>query len=227
MSLLRAVPVSLIVLLSASVLLVSCSLIEGDDESAGNARVISVQMSNEVGADGVPVNPRNAFAPPTREIRAAVRLESVETGMRVSGKWFQLGTASAGAEGAEVSGSEVTLDSTTVSEQGNSRIFFSLSTNGPSLPADSWLLRVYINDQIVKTSGFVISPLVGADAAPPAAPATTNYTVVAGDTLASVAQRFLPAGETVQSFVTRIATLNNIAATAALSPGQVLRVPTQ
>jgi LysM repeat protein len=218
-------------LLSASVLLVSCSLIEGDDESAGNARVISVQMSNEVGADGVPVNPRNAFAPPTREIRAAVRLESVETGMRVSGKWFQLGTASAGAEGAEVSGSEVTLDSTTVSEQGNSRIFFSLSTNGPSLPADSWLLRVYINDQIVKTSGFVISPLVSAEGTgtngPPAAPATTNYTVVAGDTLASVAQRFLPAGETVQSFVTRIATLNNIAATAVLSPGQVLRVPTQ
>jgi LysM repeat protein len=218
-----------IFLLAAATLLVSCSLIEGD-EGAGNARVTGVLMSSQIGSDGQLVNPTNLFAPGTREVRASVAMEGVETGMKVTGKWYQLGTVNAGAEGFEASGSDITLDASTILEGGRARVFFTLSIGGQGLSAETpWLLRVFVNDDLVNTSGFVVTSRLATGGPqggnPPASPTPRTYTVVAGDTLTSVAQRLLPQGENVNNFVQQIATLNNIPTTAALTPGQTLRIP--
>jgi len=88
--------------------------------------------------------------------------------MNVTGTWYQLGTANAGAEGAEVSSSDVTLTPDQVNAEGASRVAFSLGTSGPQLPSDAWLLRIYVNGELVKTSGFVIGGSGAAGATTPA-----------------------------------------------------------
>lgn len=224
------------VALAASLLVLSCGVF-GDDEEGGTAssvKVLSVQMSNLVGADGELINPSNTFAPGTRQIRASVRLEGVRSGQRIVGKWYQLGVANSPADGAEASSSETVLAADTISPEGRTRVSFSLTVGGQGFSQESvWLLRVYVNDELASTNGFAITPLAAA-AAPPAQPPTTNppasptprtYTVAAGDTLTTVAQRFLPPNGNIQTLVTQIAQLNNIQPTAPLVAGQVLRIP--
>ena len=89
-------------------------------------------------------------------------------------------------------------------------------------------ISVFVNDDLVKTAGFVVNRSAGATTAPqqPAPTATpVAYTVAAGDTIASIAQRFVPQGQNVTEFATRLAQFNNLAANAALTPGQVIRIP--
>jgi LysM repeat protein len=222
--------------LALSILALSCGLIGGDDAGTpSGVKILSVQLSNQVGADGELINPSHTFAPGTRQVRASVRLEGVRSGMRVTGKWYQLGVANAPAEGAEASTSETVLDAATISPEGRTRVSFSLTVGGQGFSQESvWLLRVYVNDSLSSTNGFAITQLAAAvqpgtappvNTAPPVAPTPRVYTVVAGDTLTTVAQRFLPANGNVNTFVTQIAQLNNIAPTAPLVPGQVLRIP--
>ena len=58
-----------------------------------------------------------------------------------------------------------------------------------------------------------------------AVPTPINYTVVAGDTLQLIAQRFLPEAETLADFLVRIGNLNDISVSAILQTGQVLLIP--
>jgi hypothetical protein len=145
-----------------------------DDSSNDNAdtsgvTVAGVAISNEIDSNGLPVNPRLALPAGTRAVRATVRLTGATAGMKITGTWFQLGTARAGAEGSEVSSSDVTLTEDQVNSEGASRVSFSLGTSGPSLPADAWLLRVYVNGELIKTSGFVIGGTASTSTTPPAA----------------------------------------------------------
>jgi hypothetical protein len=205
----------------------ACSLLE--DESSGNAGAVEARVlfSTEVGSDGVPVNPRNLFAPNAREIRATVLLEGVEVGMKVTTNWYQLGTgAAAGKEGQLINGSDVVLDAKSV--VGGNRASITSSQRASNFPEDVWLLRVFIDGHLVKTAGFVVNRSAGASAAPSApapTPTPVAYTVVSGDTIASVAQRFLPQGQSASDFAARLAQFNSIAPTATLTPGQVLRIP--
>ena len=68
--------------------------------------------------------------------------------------------------------------------------------------------------------------------APPAPTATPTqqgtpetYTVVAGDTLTIIAERFKPATEPTESYVARLQEANNLAPGAILTVGQVLTLP--
>ena len=126
------------------------------DPDAGSARVMRVDISNEIDSNGLPVNPRLVFPAETKAIRATVLLSGIEIGMLVKGTWFQLGSSNAGAEGAEISSSQVSLTSEQVLQDGTGALSFSLGTSGPALPSDTWLLRIYINGKLIKTSGFVI-----------------------------------------------------------------------
>lgn len=206
-----------------------CSLFEDDGGSgdAGSVKAL-VLFSSEVGPDGAPINPRNLFPPNVREIRATVVLEDAAVDMKVTGNWYQLGTANAGSEGQRISGSDIVLDSATVQE-GRASLSFALRPGASGLPEDTWLLRVFVNDDLVKTAGFVVNRTAGATAPAQGAPAPTPtpvaYTVGAGDTLATIAQRFLPQGQNVNDFTTRLAQFNNLAANASLSAGQVIRIP--
>src|SRR5688572_21914294 len=94
-----------------------------DDDGEGDANAVGVAgvlISNEIDANGQPVNPRTALPAGTRAVRASVRLTNAVSGMKVTGTWYQLGTSNAGAEGAEVSSSEVTLSPDQVSAEGAS-----------------------------------------------------------------------------------------------------------
>jgi nucleoid-associated protein YgaU len=157
--------------------------------------------------------------------------------MSLTGRWFQLGTPDAGAEGQEVNSSDVKIEQ--VNEQKQTPVSFVLNSGASptGFPEDTWILRIYEGDTLIKTSGFIVTRAAQTSAptgstgstAPTGGTGSTaqpqNYTVVAGDTLQTVAQRFLPPGEQVQNFINRIATLNNIQPTATLTAGQVLRIP--
>jgi LysM repeat protein len=207
----------------------ACSLFEGDEEGdAGSARVRGIALTSDLDANGNPINPRIVFAPTVREIRATVAMQGVAPGMRIRGTWFQLGPASAGSEGAEVDSGEVLLTDESVQDDGQSQITFILASGSAGFPEDAWLLRIYTNGELVRTAGFVVARTAGATGGtttPAPSPTPVAYTVVSGDTLQSIAQRFLPQNESIAAFTTRLAQLNNLAVTAALTPGQTIRIP--
>jgi hypothetical protein len=151
--------------------------IDSDDDDTASAgaggvpgiTVNQVLISNEIDANGLPINPRLVFPAGSRAIRATVRLTGVKVGQTIEGTWFQLGTAQSGAEGVEVSSSETKLTAEQISEQGQTRVAFSVGTSSASLPSDAWLLRIYVDGVLVKTSGFVIGGTGTAGSAPPSA----------------------------------------------------------
>ena len=221
-------------LILMSVFVMSCSLFEGDDTpSASGAKVVQVQVSNQVGANGALVNPGNVFPAGTRQMNASVILEGVKVGQRVRGTWYQLGVQDAPPEGSEARTSDTVLNAESISPEGRTRVAFSLNVGGNGFSGNSvWLLRVYINDALASTNGFAISTQTTGGAPPPtqAAPVATPrvYTVVAGDTLQLVAQKNLPPNTpaaNIAGFATEIQTLNNLPPNAVLTPGQVLRIP--
>jgi LysM repeat protein len=76
------------------------------------------------------------------------------------------------------------------------------------------------------------APTATQTSAPPAPTATPTqqgtpetYTVVAGDTLTIIAERFKPATESTESYVARLQEVNNLAPGAILTVGQVLTLP--
>lgn len=135
----------------------ACGLVGDDDngDGAGNAKVAGIALSTQVDQQGAPVNARNFFAPADNEIRATVALQGVTAGQRVEGRWFQLGTANAGADGQEVSKSEFRLEEGSVQNGQSIVTFFLRSPQG--FPEDSWLVRVYVDGELIRTSGFIIT----------------------------------------------------------------------
>ncbi len=135
----------------------ACGLVGDDDDGNGaaGAKVAGVALSTQVNDQGQPVNARNFFAPSDAEIRATVALQGVTSGQRVEGRWFQLGTANAGAEGQEVSKSEFRLEEGAIQSGQAVVTFFLRSPQG--FPEDSWLVRVYVDGELIRTSGFIIT----------------------------------------------------------------------
>ena len=223
----------------------ACSLTGGNDEDtsgegdASSVRVRRVILETDLG----PLAVRNIVPTSSRLINPRVELEGVEPGMIVLVRWYQLGVRDVGPEGTEieVGASEVMLTADKINvdvenPQGETFITFTSLTSGPSgFPEDAWLLRIFVNGELVRTVGFVVTSALDAAVSPPtqptavppveAVPTPINYTVVAGDTLQLVAQRFLPEGETLPDFLVRIGELNDISVSAILQTGQVLLIP--
>lgn len=155
---LRRIALGLTVALTLALGVSACSLV-GDDNGggsgAGGARVIGIALSTQVNDQGQPINARNFFSPSDNEIRATVALDGVSAGQRVEGRWFQLGTANAGANGQEVSKSEFRLEANSIQNGQAVVSFFLRSPQG--FPEDSWLLRVYVDGEQVRTAGFIIT----------------------------------------------------------------------
>ena len=156
--------------MAAAVMSIACGLFGGGEDTgnAAAAAVRSIALSSEVDREGQPVNARLLFAPNVPEIRAIVTLTGAEPGMKVTGRFYLLGPANAGAEGQEYSSSEVTLDSQTA-QNGNARVSFVQRSGAQGLPEDAWLLRVFINGELVRTSAFVVSRSAPGGANPAAA----------------------------------------------------------
>lgn len=209
----------------------ACSLIDDDDEpgsgNAGGARATGVVFRTDLGT----LATRNLVPSTAREITVEIRLEGVSAGQRVTARWYQLGVADAGSEGKEISSRDVTLQAGDINE---GMTFANFSISSQRFPEDAWLVRFYVNNALVRTSAFVITSAAGAigapanNAQPNAAATPTSYTIQANDTLTTIAQRFLPPGESLANFIGRIQTLNNlqnVQPTVPLAAGQTLRIP--
>lgn len=165
---LKSLALSLTLLTTLTLGLTACSLVESDGNSgdAGDAKVAGLALSTQVNAEGQPVNARNFFAPTDTEIRATVVMDGVEAGQNVEGRWYQLGTADAGADGQEISKSDFDLDAGSIQNGQTVVTFFLRSSQG--FPEDSWLLRVFVDGEQIRTSGFIITRAAQAPSAPPA-----------------------------------------------------------
>ena len=138
--------------------------------STMRARATAVVFGSSLTADGLAVNPRNAFPTGTSQVHAVVLVENAPPGTTITGTWFQLGTAGAGEEGQPIVTGDVILSQ--VGSGGRSRVTFTLKRDNGALPRDSWLFRVYANGVLLKTASFVISDLVPQT---PRLPGTTSF----------------------------------------------------
>lgn len=121
---------------------------------------ISVGLTDSVPETGS-YTLKNAFPRNIKEIIAVVELAGAREGTAVRGEWYQLGTLQIEAQGIKPRGaliseagfelSNETIDPETHTGGGRLR----LVPNAP-LPPDSYLLRVYVDDQLARTVGFVI-----------------------------------------------------------------------
>jgi LysM repeat protein len=223
---LRKGTLAVITMLSLAMLVSACGLIGKDKGNADGASVRGVVFSAGTNAQGQAVT-SSYFAPNTPQITATVVMENAKPGMKVKAAWYQLGVANAGPDGAKINESEVTLTSDVI-QDGRATPSFIQRQGGSGFPEDTWLLRVYVNDELVRTSGFIITraaQVAASPQAPAAPPAPQTYTVVSGDTLQSVAQKFLPPGGNLQTYLAQLASANNISTTATLTAGQVLKLP--
>jgi hypothetical protein len=272
----------LIAALVSSLLLSACGLL-GDEEDGAPAdggpvadgiEVLDSAMSTQVDANkqasGVVAN---AFPPNVPQVFIVLVLRGVEVGAEITGRWYQL-MNDGPPEGTELSVGSVVLTQENVVD-GVARVELNLSAGAEGFPVDDYLVRVYAGDEIIKTTGFVVSSFVvhpqgqGAAAPTPApqpepsptpgsaapqptatagqqpptptatqpvAPTATQspsstggtpetYTVVSGDTLTIIADRFKPATESTESYVARLREANGLEPGAILFVDQVLTLP--
>jgi hypothetical protein len=150
-------------LLVGIVLLTTGCGVFGDDDGGDGDEYngdITVGLTDVVPASGT-YTLKNVFPPGIREILAVVQLEDAEPGTEVRGDWFQLGTLQIQAEdvtphGALISSAGFELTSDTIDSatgRGGGRL--RLVPNAP-LPPDSYVLRVYVDDKLARTVGFVV-----------------------------------------------------------------------
>lgn len=208
---------------------VACSIVDGDDDTAGNASgatASSIVFSTDLG----PTAARNLIPSTATEIRISVKLEGVRAGQKVTAKWYQLGVADVPSEGKEIQSKDLVLPAAEVTPEGTT--FANFAINSSRFPEDAWLVRVFVGDELVRTGAFVVTSAAGARTSSSPAPQATatpqNYTILANDTLTTIAQKFLPQGEQLANFIGRIQALNNlqnVQPTVPLTAGQTLRIP--
>ena len=163
----RLLIIPLIVFVSG---LMACGLVEGDDEETYDG-AITVGLTEAIGGDGT-YNLRNIFTPEIPEVLAIVQVENAEAGMEVTGEWIQLATIQQRAPNQTASGIIVSEAGFTLTQEaidvasGRGGGTLRLVPNAP-LPADSYLLRVYIDGALARTAGFVVVDLTPEEAPPP------------------------------------------------------------
>ena len=231
-----------------------CGLI-GDDDDDGNGdgnggntttttvRVLEAFTSNAVNEEQQATGlVSRVFPLETNQVFAVLTLEGVQPGIVITGKWYQLSVQDAAPGGTEVSAAGVPLTLDTVVE-GRARVALNLNGGASNLPVGDWLVRIYADDVLIRTIGFVIvnqsavqapaTPADGGNQPPPQVepsptpeeiPVVTEYTVQSGDSLNSIAAQFR-GEETIEVFVTRLIALNNLEPSAGLFVGQVLQIP--
>src|SRR4051794_19254911 len=193
----RSLKLGVILLVLASVFASACSIVDkkksdGDSGGSSSVKVTQAVFASQLDQNGAPINPSFAFPAGTKQINAVLLLEGVAADTKITAHWYQLNVKDAPPLGSEVNNAVTTLKKEDV-QDGKAVVRFSqASANG--LPVDSWQLRVFAGDKLIRTMAFVIVN-TNQGAAPPPAPnppaatapsgtpgAFTNYTVVSGDT---------------------------------------------
>ncbi|OOY41456.1 hypothetical protein [Solemya velum gill symbiont] len=107
---------------------------------------------------------RNIFPNQGTQVIAIVQLENAKPGMKVTGEWARLGTLQPNAPGQTPDGILIGNADFTLTEEsinletsvGSGKLQLASSNK---LPPDSYLLRVYVDGTLVRTSGFVLIPV--------------------------------------------------------------------
>lgn len=244
----------LLTLFALAPLATGCGLL-GDDSEDGAASSVFVEqvtMSTEITEEAQATGfVTRAFPTDTRQVYAALVLSGVQSGQQVMGRWFQLSVEGAGPEGHLVSEAGVMLTDDQVDDSGRAQIFLTLASDAEELPAGDWVVRVYIDEEFVRTLGFVVSEHVAydpgvsgrpsnvppgvntqSDVTPTPEPTATEappepqvYTVESGDTLTVIAEQFKPPEESVDAYISRILELNGLEPDAIIIAGQELLLP--
>ena len=188
----RSLRLGVILLVMASVFAVACDKKKSDTAAVLlSVKVTQAVFASQLDQNGAPINPSFAFPAGTKQINAVLLLEGVTPDTKITAHWYQLNVKDAPPLGSEVNNAVSTLKKEDI-QDGKAVVRFSqASSNG--LPVDSWQLRVFAGDKLIRTMAFVIVNTNQGAAPPPPAPnppaatapsgtpgAFTNYTVVSG-----------------------------------------------
>jgi hypothetical protein len=153
--------------LAMLVLLSACSVIsDGGDDNSG-VHVTQAVMTAAINDQGQATAPARVFFSNAPRIYAVLNLDGAKPGMEISGKWFQTGVEDVPPGGSEVHSSTITLDDNTTNAEGKSRVALFLPATTQGIPEDSWILRIYAGDTLIRTMAFVVVA-APAGSAPPA-----------------------------------------------------------
>jgi hypothetical protein len=223
--------------------------------NTGGVRIVQAVMGTDITPERqITRYATRAFPEGTSRVYAVLVMEGVEPGSEVTVRWFQLSADEVEPDGHFVNEAGVTLTDENVNASGQARVALDFGSTEGALPNGDWLVRVYVDGVFVRTMGFVISSFVTLDGEPAGTPPSAageptatpaqqppqptptveiaptqqpeTYTVVSGDTLTVIAERFKPATETTESYVARLQEANALAPGAILFVGQVLTLPT-
>lgn len=144
----------------------------GAQSAAGNVRVLDAAFGTAVDEEQrASGNVGNVFGPDTKRVYAVLVVQGASAGDVVSGRWYKLDASEAPAEGALIDDAGVELEAGTVSPDGIARVALNLTAAGEALSEGQWLVRVYLNEALIRTMAFIILP--GAEAAPTGLPPET------------------------------------------------------
>ncbi|OOZ42897.1 hypothetical protein [Solemya elarraichensis gill symbiont] len=133
----------------------------GDIQNPYTGKVSVALTSGQSSSDRIKL--RNIFPNKETRIIAIVQLENATPGMKVTGEWARLGTLQPNApgqtpEGILIGKADFTLMEDSINPEtsiGSGKLQL---TSTDTLPPDSYLLRVFIDGTLVRTSGFVLIP---------------------------------------------------------------------
>jgi hypothetical protein len=147
------------VMLPLALALSGCGLFGGDDGDSVYTGPITVEISDNIPQTGT-FTRKSVYPPEVREVVALVRVDNARAGMKITSRWYQLGTlqnlANLGPHGFLVTETEYVLKAGDIGGErktGETRV--RLIPNAP-LPEDAYVLRVYIDGKLARTVGFII-----------------------------------------------------------------------
>ncbi len=175
--------ITLLLLLILGIALSGCSDEPTNEETSFSGNIqepysgkVTVALTSDESA-GERIKLRNIFPNTETSVLAVVRIENATPGMKVTGEWMRLGTLQPNApdqtpEGILIGNADFTLLEESINPEtsvGSGKLQL-ISTK--KLPPDSYLLRVYLDGTLVRTSGFVLIPMPKQKAASTPSPAT-------------------------------------------------------
>jgi hypothetical protein len=161
-------------LLASAVLMVltaGCGIFGGGSSSSNdlyNGRVTLLLTDNVAAVSGL--QRKNQFSPTVPAIDAYLTLANAKSGQKIVGRWYQLGTLVPEAAAGEQIGHEITANNYAIVQPDVDNLTHAGSVHlrlvpSAPLPQDSYMLRVFVDDKLAKTVGFIVS-----GQAPPASP---------------------------------------------------------
>ncbi len=100
----------------------------------------------------------NVFPLDTKQVYAVVVLGGPSAGDLVTGRWYKLDGPSAQPAGTLISEAGIELDERRIGSNKVARVALNLTASGDGLAEGQWLVRIYLNDALIRTMAFIVTP---------------------------------------------------------------------